>query len=384
MDQCVLEKQSDGQSRVLAAFAHRDVVESHVALARSAGLEPDEIYMSTACLASVAPHVFVGESGRTALVNVASGGLEVLVLRARRVEYGRGVAMTHDHRLAHPSEELAQEVRVSLAAYRRESEDGSGADEIVVCSEWADVAAVSDALAAETGLECRPARITSPLVTRGADRLPGIPLVLLGAALAAQGRADIAISLMPESVVRERERRAGRTRAAMIGGLITALLLAVCGLYAQALVQRSAYLRQLDARLQAVRPVAESVEAKKRQLIRLQEHVDRTGTVLDLLARLCDYMPDSGVNITRFSFSHGERIILEGRADSEGDVFLLSEALREAGRTEVPQFVRTRQGPSRPVTERDREVVSYTIVIPFPVAEEGPETESDYESLDEY
>ena len=292
--------------------------------------------------------------------------------------------MTHHRGVGNVAEELGQEVRTLLSAYRRESEDGLGVDRILVCSEWADAAEVSETLAAETGHPCAPAPIAVPLVTKGADRFEAVPLVSLGAALAAQGRAAIAVSLMPESLIKQRARRASRTRVAMAGGLIAALVLAVCALYAQAVYQRTDYLRRLDARLSALRPVAESVEAKKRQLIRLQEHVDRTGTVLDLLARLCDYMPDSGVNITRFSFSHGERIILEGRAESEGDVFLLSETLREAGRTEVPQFVRTRQGPSKPVAERHREVVSYTIVIPFPTPEQDDEAGDEYQSAEEY
>ncbi|MBN2309533.1 MAG: pilus assembly protein PilM [Candidatus Hydrogenedentes bacterium] len=371
MAQCILQKLPDGSARVLAVFAHRDVVESHVHLARGAGIEPEQIYVSSACLASAALVALKDTTERLAVVNLASGGLEVLGIDGCRMTYGRALAVPRnwdpDSDGAQAAyEELAVEVRASLSAYRRESDDGAGADRVHVGSDCVDVRHACEILSAETGLECAPARFAHRLVVNGADRLPGLPLVSLGAALAAQGHAPVAISLVPETIVRQRQRLVARRKAGRALALVVALAVALLALYAQALYQRKAYIRRLETRIAALQPAAEAVEQKTRQLARLQTHVESHGTALGLLARLCTLMPSSGINITRFAFVHGQGINIEGRAESEGNVFLLTESLREAGRNDVPEFLRAHQGPWEREMERNQEVIRYTIVIPFP------------------
>ena len=54
IDQCILQKLPDGRSKVLAVFAHQDVVNAHVKTLHHAQLEPEQIFLSTACLAAIA------------------------------------------------------------------------------------------------------------------------------------------------------------------------------------------------------------------------------------------------------------------------------------------------------------------------------------------
>ena len=156
IDQCVIQRLSDGQARVFAVFAHRDIVEAHVRLLHAAGLDPERMFVSSACLASAAIEALKGNEERIALVDLASGGIEMLALNGFRVEYSRAVAATYDWSLTGPdaanaAEELGTEVRASLGAYRRESEDGLGVDRLYVCSDWADVTAACETLEAVTG-----------------------------------------------------------------------------------------------------------------------------------------------------------------------------------------------------------------------------------------
>ncbi|MCP4646098.1 MAG: pilus assembly protein PilM [bacterium] len=387
IDQCILHKLPDGSARVLAVFAHHDLVETHVATMRKAGLEPEGIYVSSACLASAAVEALKEHEERYALVNIASGGVEVMGLHGHRLEYGRAVGMVHASTSASlgPAayDELAAEVRASLSAYQRESEDGSGAEGICVCSEWADVSSACETLASETGLECVPADFTKTLMTRGGDAVTTTPLALLGAALAAQGRAAIRISLVPDSLVRERAKTRTRRTAIQAGALAITLAIALAALYGQAVYQRNVRARELQTRIESVRPLADNVESKMRRLARLQEHVDRSGSAVELLARLCLLMPESGMNISRLSFSHGQGITVEGRAMSQGDVSLLTEDLREVGQETVPQFRRAVEGRWTLENERGQEVIHYSIRIPFPKSE-GDESDRSPSEADEY
>ena len=132
------------------------------------------------------------------MVNLASGGLEVIAMHGRNVDHDRGVALQHGSGTYEATDpevvaELGVEIRASLAAYRRESEDGVGVDRVYVCSEWTEVDKPARLLAEEIGYECGPADFANAIVTNGAEHLKAVPLVLLGAALAAQGRAAVPI-----------------------------------------------------------------------------------------------------------------------------------------------------------------------------------------------
>jgi hypothetical protein len=372
IDQTVLQKMSDGTAKVLAVFAHRDVVESHVEILRACAIEPEHIYVSTACLASAA-HQARGEETRYALVNLASGGLEVLVIQNGRLTYGRGVAAQHDwNRLAQPGsaelEELALEVRASLSAYRRESEDGESVDRVYVCSDYADCAAAANALADATGFECAPAKFGMALFEHTQPKA-GIPLVSAGAALAAQDRATLAIGLVPASLIESRQSSRMRRSLYTGGGMAAAVALSALAVFAQAYYQRASYSSELNKRIEQVRPEAESVREKYAQLLRLQQNLDRRGSALELLAALSDLIPRAGVTITRFVFTHNDTLAIHGRAESQGLASELADAMREAGQKDVPQFARARLGATKQEAEQDRQVYQFEIIVPLEVEE---------------
>jgi hypothetical protein len=267
INHCILQKLGDGRSRVFAVFAHRDVVESHVAHLRACGLEPEHIGVSTTCLASAVIQAQAGLDERIALVNLASGGLEVIVLNAGRLEYGRAVATQQDWQTIGDAAsdalaELSAEVRASLAAYRRESEAGEPVDIVYLCSEAADADRAATAVAADTGLDCKPAAFLPQLCSSGADAIPTLPLALLGAALEALGRATLSVSLVPQSIVQARRRRELARKARRVGAMAAAALLAAYAAYANAVYQRTSYVRSLESRIAAIEQEAQAVEAR--------------------------------------------------------------------------------------------------------------------------
>ena len=373
IDQSVLHKAGDGTAKVLAVYAHRDVVEAHVEVLRKCAIVPEHIYVSTACLASAAQQVRTDEP-RYALVNLAAGGLEVLIIQNGRLVYGRGAAAQHDwNNLAQAgsqeAEDLAVEVRASLSAFRRESDDGEGVDRVYICSDYADCAAASAALAESTGFDCAPGTFAASIFEHGSLPARGIPLVAAGAALAAQGRAALAIGLAPASLVKARQSSDLRRSLLLGGGLVAAVALCAVAVFAQSYYQRASYSRELQRRIDQVRPQAESVRSKYAQLVRLQQNLDRQGSALELLAALTDLIPRNGVTLTRFTFAHNDTLTIQGRAESQGLASDLADAMREAGQKGVPQFARARGGVIKQETEQDRQVYQFEIIVPLAIEE---------------
>lgn len=363
IDQCILSPLPDGQSRVLAVLAHKDVIEGHLRLLRGAGLAPEEIFLSTACIASAIASARVPTNERCAYVNLAPEGWEALVMNGRQLDYTRGVASAQDWSSSGSSlqdalDELAAEVRASLSAYRRESDDGQGAETIHLCSDWTSVEAIGDRLSAELGMACSRAGLGASLVAQGGERMETPALALIGGALAAQGRDPFRIHLIPRDLREARVAQAGRRAAMRVGMLVAAVVVGLGVIYGDAIYQRQAYSHELEARIGRVRAAAEGVAAKQKQLQLIQSHLDRTGGVLELLARLTDLAPPSGLNVSQVTYKRGDSFTVEGRTDNKDNVNRLAEELRRSG---VPQFVATTSGDLKQVEERGKIVWQYVI-----------------------
>lgn len=382
IDAAILEKLDDGQSRIFATFAHTDFVDAHVARLHAAGIEPARLFVSTACVASAAVAAAAGPGDRVAFVWLGLGGIEVMVFNGRHLEYARAIAGAHDWTKAgNPEsdelEELGVEVRSSLAAHRRDSEEGLGADTVLVCSEWADAAPVAEALSGIVGYECRGVDLLSVNGVKESS-LPCQPAAAIGAALAAQDRAGTVIDLVPSSLVRTRSARGMKHAALRVAAVLVAIAAGVSGLYFSAAFQRQSYMQELRGRVANIEEPAQSVAVKRAQLNRIQRQVDASGSALELLAHLSERAPSANINITSYVFKHGKELKIQGRAMGNGEFDRLTEELRQLGRDDVPLFRRASQGPWKQVRENGQEVFEYEIRIPFP-QEESDEDESDFD-----
>jgi len=382
IDQCVLRTLPDGGALVLAVFAHRDVVDQHLALLAGAGVEPSQVFLSTTCLASASAAAAGGKVPRHALVHLASGGLEVVVMHGKRLEYGRAVATAQDWSQT-ASDEVLEELRVeigaSLSAYRRQSEDGEGVEAVYLCSEYADVSTQGEALVHELGHECAPASFVLDLLGRGSQSVSTLPLVAIGAALTAQDRGAVAIRLLPQSVLDARRRTGAKSKLIRRGALAAAILIALGTLYGVLVRQRQAYIGELRARIAAIEPRARSIVAKRKQLRIIEDQVKRSGSALELLAALCEAFPPSAINITRFAFTHNQEIELYGRAKDLEIIQTLTQDLLDMGKTALPHFAMTQRAYENKARERNKPVLEYKIIMPFPVSEETGEGGDDVE-----
>jgi len=335
------------------------------------------LFVSTACVASAAMAIAPGPGDRVAVVWLGLGGLEVLVFNGRHLEYARAIAGAHDwSKAAEPAsdelEELGMEVRSSLAAHKRESEEGLGADSILVCSAWADPAPIAEALTHVVGYECKAGALSSAYNVKSAETSCE-PAAAFGAALAAQDRAACVIDLVPQSLLRSRA--AGQLKKTALQGavLAAAVIAGLFGLYFTLTFQRQAYINQLEERINQIREPAESVAVKRSQLARIQRSVDATGSALELLGEFSALAPGAELNITRFNYTQGKELVVGGRTMDFAYFDRLVEELRANGREDEPLFSKATQGPFKQVTENGQTVYEYEIRIPFPQDETGDE-----------
>ncbi len=367
IDQCVLQKLPEGISNVLAVFAHRDVVDGHVHLMKAAGLEPHRIFISTACIASAARDAWKGGSEPYAIVNLASGGIEVLIMKDGFLAYGRGVSTTQnwdtlEDNDSEAGEELAIEVKASLSAYRRESEDGQSVEKVFICSEGANTEVAAAVLAEQTGLECAPTLFAASLVHGTIASPATLPLVSLGAALAAQQRESVAIDLVPQSLLNARAEASNRRTLIGSGLLLGCIVVALLVLYGIGTHQRNAYITQLDAEIALVADKATEVRDMQSKLTRLKEQVDRSGTALELMADVVKLMPPKNMAITKFSFARNVEITIELRVNDPAEAERFTNSLRESNEL----FKDASMGKIGTIQERGRTLNQLEINIPLP------------------
>lgn len=384
LDQCLLHGLTSGESLVLAAFAHREVVDAHMRLLNAAGVVPEHVYLSTACIASGAIAARPPVEQPFAVVNLASGGIEALVFDEQgRLVFGRAVAAAHDwtrspEQNADAIDELAVEVRATLSAFRRESAEGLEVDQVYLCSDFAGTAATAAALEAELARNCAAAEFSRALIRGAVTEFEAIPVMALGAALLAQGRGKVIIDLVPEAVTQDRQIAEVKRRALRLGGVAALVLVGVVGVFYQQVQQREAYRAELDRRLQSLNSKSGGVIEKREQLQILRQELRPDGSVLEYLANACKSVPKEGLNITEFNYDRLAGVDIKGRAMSLDLIDAFGQALRDIGKqTPLSQFSRAkRMYENQNIPERDKRVWEYHYTVPFEIVEDQNEASS--------
>lgn len=366
----ILGKTADGESRVLVVVAHHDIVERHIGIAHAAGVNPEKLLLSTACLVDALSSDAEDTDDYRAYANLSSGGLEVVVLQGSRLVFARGVATdtsweTTDETRDAVVAELTSEIRSSLSTQRRESLDGRGASELFLASDVTDSAQLADLLAHEIDVSVVPATGALDQVVQGAEALKGIPLVALGAVRTAQGAGSCSIDLTPRGELARRAVAGLRTRVLRTLAAVALLFVALGAYYGQAVHQRETYLKELERRADRLRPVVQAAVYKRRHLEQVQRGIVRKESALELLAALCEIAPPKGINITGYSYRKGDGIDVYGRSLSLTLIDQLTEDLREAGRAGLHQFAQASKAYSHQIAERNEEVWNYSITLPF-------------------
>ncbi len=376
IDQCILNPLETGESHVLAALAHHDVVDRQIALFSEAGLSPERIMLSTACLGAVAGAC--KSEGPFALVNLASGGIEITVFEKRQPVFSRGIITLQDWEAiaenpdasngqgvldTSGAEELAAELRGSLAAYRRESTDGLGAEDVYVACPHANVNKLCVSLSDRTGKNCMPADFALSLLEVPVANLPGIPLDFIGALQEIIGAAPLSLNLLPKKETEARRIKGAKRLTLRAALFVVMILIALGALYFQGFYQRMRLVRSLEARVSQIEPNAQGIREKREALNILRRQVDRKGSIIEQIARIVESAPDGQLNFSRLSLNRNEGISLWGRAKTVNDVAQFTQNIRNSAESHLAFFARARSLYEQQTMERDVSVFAYQIDV---------------------
>jgi hypothetical protein len=377
IDQAILESLPSGEAKVMVVLAHQDVVNAHVDTLQRVGVTPEEVLLSSSCLAAVGMHEEIEGDAPVAFIDLASGGIEILVLEKGQLVYTRGVAADPEwnpESLAEPSpeliEELGAEIRGSLLAYRRESEEGHAVEQVFLASPASNVTPAAEKLAEILDKSCKSADFALSLITNGKEHLSGLPLVFFGAVLAVQSRASISFELLPDYLKQGRKFKDIQKKF-MQGALCAVLVLLGFGaLYMQAVSQRQAVIGDLDQQLALIEPSALSIASKQEKLQILAREVEYNGTILELLAKISEAAGEWGINVTRLAFDSESGIDMWGRTKSLDNVSKFNEMLRGIKDQHLQMFAQAQLAYDEADRERDKSIVLYKVTIPIEETEE--------------
>lgn len=368
IEHAIIRKLPSGESSVVVAFVRRDLISTHMERLRAAGIEPYQLLFSTTCLASAIAAISPQSESAYAVADLSAGGMEVIVMKGPNLAYARGVASHQDWSLTGETandmlEELGIELRGSLSTYRRESEDGEPVEHIYLTSDWTTPSEAVDVLAHQTGKEAALARFADRLVDN-AEVLEHPSMTLIGGALTAVGKAPLLIDLTPQLLVQDRK-IAGvwqqAIRYLIAAGIILVLLILA---FAQTVYQRKSLIAEYEGQVKALGPSAEGVTEKMEQLQILRRQVEKSGSVLEIMAGTVDALPSDRINITRFTYDLDYGANLWGRARSLDEVANYSNSLRAMGTGSLAMLARAHRIYEDKDVEQGEPVVVYQISIP--------------------
>lgn len=383
----ILRREPGGESRVLAVLAHQDVLKAHLAPLRKAGIIPERVLLSTVCIANAVAASAAPVDSPYAIVNLGSSSLEVLVFRQGKLLFCRGVASEQDWSVTGDAaavidEEIAIEARGGLGAFRRESDDGEGAEYIAIsCDYPASLAERAEVLSNETAKDCAPAGAVGGIAVAAGVHAS---YAALGAALSCTGTGTLDINLLPAEDSRARTVAGAKVllkRAGYYAGGVAAALLLV---FAQAYWQRLAYIGELEEQLRAVEPAARGLGEMEEQLSILRQQMKRGNSPLHMLAAAAEAAPGEKANVVQFRYDINEGVDLYGRAEAVDDVQAFASNLRsQAVKSQLALFKNARTMYEDRGTERGTPVIMYYINIPVSLDEEGAETTEDAPAAEE-
>ncbi len=412
--QCLAHLPS-GESRVLVVLVRNATLDAHLAALNAEGLEPAQIYLSTACLVAatstmnLSGDIAVHDEGQPApsfprtresrtrrglpkttldprvrgddesllcsngerlrgdiaLLHVDPAALELAVVRDGELRFSRGIAQNTPWNLddPHSKEALGYEVRDLLAAYRRESEDGQGADVLYVSATGFPAADIAQFLAEITGKDCRVADTGTTLPPDG----EAMPATFAGAMHLIRGEGTLDIPLAPHSLAQDRAMKSLQSQLLRSAALVGVVLFSLLLWFGQAVWQRNALIVELQDKIDVVAPSAQGVAAKQHSLQLIARQVDRGGSFLEILAGISAAAPPADLTITRIQFERESGLTLWGRAMTK-DLVLKDflGAMRNHAEGNLALFSQAHSLYETAGIERNQSIFNYQISIPLP------------------
>jgi hypothetical protein len=353
---CIIKKLPNEHSQVLATVVHQDVLEEHLSLFQAAGIAPEHIYLSTACMLAALEYPTVNSDGITAYGHASGFSFELLALDAG--------ALLHTRGFESGTQDVSQ-VTDALRSLEREHPKSQGST-VYLSNGDKPGSLLVDEIRQASDLNVSEATMGLRGVKKGVEALNGIPLLEIGAVLLTQGDSPYVVDLLPRSVRDDRVRNTTKRAVVQNVAMLVLTLMLIGAVFGQAVYQRNTYLTDLKNRAEILQPEAELVALKRRHLQRLQEQVTRADTAYEHIGRIASQAPNSGITLSLFDYKYDNGIILQGRAENTDKFSNLIDQLRTVGKSVYPQFAAAHELYRTTKRERDQDIWEYAISIQFP------------------
>ncbi len=352
-----------GESRVLVVLLQRAKMNEDIAALQRAGGEAIDVVLSSMCLVAAAGEA-TASTGDVAILHVDRSSLELVVVRQGILSFSRAITQAAPWNLEdpHSRESLTYEARELLGAYRRESADGLGVEEVHISATGLPAESIATLLEDALGKPCPLAEFLPEFNTTTG---PG-PATFAGAYRLYQAEGPMPLSLAPPGLARQRTLRraqAGIRQATLLVGVV---LLAALLCFAQAWWQRHQLIVELERERDIIAPRAEGIAAKQQGLRIISRQVEQGASFLEILAGLAEAAPPSDLNITRIQYDRASGLDVWGRATSKDRILkdFLGGIRREASKN-LALFSQAHSLYETVGTERDQPIVNYQITIPL-------------------
>lgn len=341
LDVEILEKNSSDFSKVLLVVVQKDVVDRLLRVAKKANLKVRAIRLSTEGHEAY----FLAAQAKTGAQTAGlSGGFfsidysrsHLCVFNGGICRYSRSIPLGWRNVNGSPAsdavfqQKIADELELSSTAYRKENPGKQIGNlwfessvtgwntltENLRQSGFGTVRALqADVLAADPHAKID---IEPGLDICRSDLLGGLAMPKV-----------LALNLMPEESKRHLQGETRRRNLIQMAAL-SSLFLALCLVYyAERIIDKQMYLKQLQQKINAIKSKAEFVEARSEKMEVLRGIGKNQGEVVRVIQELYMLFPAS-VSVANISYERGHTLVIKGTAKDLSDVFQMIPVLEKS------------------------------------------------------
>lgn len=353
----VIEKLEDGYSKVLLAIAQASIVDNLIGILNKAGVSRiDLLSLSSEALFYWYTLVREGskEKENLMLVNLDMDHIDIDIVEEDKLVFTRGAAYSANN--PREMEKIAQQIRVSINAYQKESEET--VSRIILTGANAETADCALSLSKELKL---PVDIIDQGNNIPIDENIKAPqeeasfAELLGLSLRSD---DIKINLLPEDAMKEA--RLVNTKNNLITAIfLTALLVTlVSGLLVKKMRDKYVYLSSINAELKKMDPKIAIAKKMMKDISITSKIMARKPLAVDVLSEVCGITP-GGVSLSTLDFESGKSLTIRGTAPALSDVLKYVVILENSPYFEgvKVKYANKRMAENREVTDFEINVI---------------------------
>lgn len=319
----IIEKREDGYSNVLLAIAQANTINGFIEMLNEAHLETESISLGAEGL--FLWYILTAEDREkedAMLVNIDSGHIDIDVVREGKLVFTRGVI--YDAKDVSATEKIVDQIKVSLAAYHKESP--KGVDKIILTG------------TSDKAKECEGAlKEISKTPVAIIDQMENLPISedahmelndasfveLFGLSLTPE---DIKINLMPEGLLEEDRVNRSKKNITVTLTLMLLTITIIFGLVMKKLHDKAVVLSYINRELSKIEPRVTKARKMMKDIDVIGKELERKPLAIDILREVYKATPP-GISLNVLDFESNNTLTIRGTAPALSEIFKYVTAL---------------------------------------------------------